>query len=155
MRRRRPPAPTTPYLEQSARVRVRFQEVDALHVVWHGHYISYFEDARAALGERFGISYRDLFDAQVMAPVVHVSCDYCKPARFGDELGVNAKLLIQPSAKLEFLYDVQHADTGETLAYGRTVQVFTDLQGELLLVQPAVLRRVIERFKADMRGGDA
>lgn len=155
MRRRQPPAPTQPYLEAQTCVQVRFQEVDALQVVWHGHYISYFEDARAALGERFGISYIDLKNAGVAAPVVHVSCDYCRPARFGDELLVTVRLLAHESAKIECLYTVEHAQSHETLAYGRTLQVFTDFNGEMLLVQPDVLRQVIERHQGELRQPDA
>ena len=32
--------------------RVRFEEVDALGMVWHGRYPSYFEDGRIAFGDR-------------------------------------------------------------------------------------------------------
>ena len=28
---------------------IKFSEVDSLRVVWHGHYVRYFEDGREAL----------------------------------------------------------------------------------------------------------
>ena len=33
-------------------LRIRFNEIDALGIVWHGHYIKYFEDAREAFGKK-------------------------------------------------------------------------------------------------------
>ena len=40
-------------LETSVARRVRFEEVDPLTIVWHGRYPSYFEDGRAAFGEKY------------------------------------------------------------------------------------------------------
>ena len=38
-------------------LRIRFNEIDALGIVWHGHYIKYFEDAREAFCKEHNISY--------------------------------------------------------------------------------------------------
>jgi acyl-CoA thioesterase FadM len=35
------------------RVKVRFTEVDLYHVVWHGHYLNWFEVSRNELARRF------------------------------------------------------------------------------------------------------
>jgi acyl-CoA thioester hydrolase len=43
------------FIEDRTAVLVRFNEVDALHIVWHGHYVNYFEEGRRALGRRLGI----------------------------------------------------------------------------------------------------
>lgn len=51
-----PPRPlageTPPPLSAGATRLVRFNEADPLGIVWHGHYASYFEDARAAFGDK-------------------------------------------------------------------------------------------------------
>ncbi len=54
MRRHRWGTPSSDYLEVTTQVRVRFQEVDSLRVVWHGHYLSYCEEGRTAFGREFG-----------------------------------------------------------------------------------------------------
>ena len=36
-------------------LKVRFCEVDLYQVVWHGHYLSWFEVARNELASRFGL----------------------------------------------------------------------------------------------------
>ena len=48
--------------------RVRFEEVDPLGIVWHGRYPGYFEDARVALGSRYGIGYEDFIRHGVPVP---------------------------------------------------------------------------------------
>ena len=40
---------------------VRFNEADPLGIVWHGHYIRYFEDGREAFGNQYGIGYLDFY----------------------------------------------------------------------------------------------
>ena len=51
--RKRDPSPLRVTVER----RVRFEETDPLAIVWHGRYASYFEDARSAAGEKYGIGY--------------------------------------------------------------------------------------------------
>jgi len=144
-RRRRQPNPA-PYLEHRAYLRVRFQDVDSIHVVWHGHYLSYFEHGRESFGEEYGLGYQDVRAAGLVAPVVHVSCDYVKPARFGDELTVVTRLHVTDRAVIELSYEVRRASDETLLAKGQTRQVFTDLEGNLILNQPAVMRAFLEQW---------
>jgi len=133
-------------------VRVRFQEVDSLQVVWHGHYLSYFEDVRVALGRRYGLRYDDIRNAGLRAPVVHLSCDFLAPARFDDELELRARLFEREEAKIEFHYEVFNVGTAALLATGRTVQVFTDERDELLLTLPPFMCAFYERWRDTMQG---
>jgi acyl-CoA thioester hydrolase len=48
-------------LKMTVKRRVRFEEVDALGIVWHGRYPGYFEDARTALGAAYDVGYLDFY----------------------------------------------------------------------------------------------
>jgi acyl-CoA thioester hydrolase len=133
-------------------VRVRFQEVDTLQIVWHGHYLTYFEDARVALGRQYGIHYTDIRGAGLAAPLTHVSCDFLASARFDEELEVVARLYERESAKLEFAYEVWRPDPPTLLAVGRTVQAFADAEGRLLLTLPQFLRDFYTQWRESMHG---
>lgn len=146
--------PKGKYLEHRVPARVRFQEVDSLQVVWHGHYLTYFEDARAALGGRYGISYTDIMEAGLAAPVVHAACDYLRPARYGDDLEVLIRLIRTPGAKLTFYYEVSRLADGALLARGRTVQAFVDADEELVLTTPPFLREFYRRWEGSMLADD-
>lgn len=142
------------YLEHTARTRVRFQEVDSLGIVWHGHYLTYFEDGRAAFGRKYGLSYADFRAAGVTAPVVHAACDHLGSARYDEDLEVLIRLIRTPGAKLEFYYEVSRPADGALLARGCTTQAFADLNGELVLTRPDFLHEFYHRWEGSMLADD-
>ena len=113
-------------LQEDTEVVVRFNEADPLGIVWHGHYIRYFEDGREAFGKKYGVSYLDFYREGIAVPVVSVQCDYKKPLRYGERVIVRCTYEATPAAKLRFNYNVYEADTQELVATGSTVQVFVD-----------------------------
>ena len=140
-------APADRYLEETTTVRVRFQEVDSMNVVWHGHYLTYFEEGRTAFGRRYGFNYTDFAAHGCMAPLVHSELDHFAPARFDDVLSVRARLHLDPSARIDFTYRVARAADDVALVLGRTVQVLTTEQGELLLAQPRFVAEFLQRWR--------
>ncbi len=107
---------------------VRFNEADPLGVVWHGHYLRYFEDGREAFGKEYGISYLDLYGKGLAVPVVSVQCDYKKPLRYGNTVIVETTFVPSPAAKLRFEYKMFEAATRELVATGSSLQVFVDVK---------------------------
>ncbi len=39
-------------LEDICRVQVKFSEIDSMRRVWHGSFVTYFEDGRESFGRR-------------------------------------------------------------------------------------------------------
>ena len=115
-------------LQHQTEVTVRFNEADPLGIVWHGHYIRYFEDGREEFGKHFGISYLDVYKHGFAIPVVSVHCDYKKPLRYGERVIVESTFINEPAAKLRFEYRIIEADTRELVATGYSVQVFVDVK---------------------------
>jgi acyl-CoA thioester hydrolase len=142
--------PKGAYLEHSVKLQVRFQEVDSLGIVWHGHYITYFEDARVAFGKKYGLSYTDIRNAELVTPLTFLSCDFIRPARYDDELQVLARLYRRESARIEFYYEVARARDMTLLATGATLQAFVDLDGKLLLTPPQFMRDFYGRWETHM-----
>jgi len=117
-------------------VNVRFSEVDSLHIVWHGHYVKYFEDGREQFGREFGLGYLDVFKEGYKTPIIDVSCQYKRPAAYGDSVIVETRFVNSPAAKIIFDFQVFNAETKHLLATGRTTQVFLDKNDELFMVLP-------------------
>jgi len=122
-------------LSHTSKFRVRFNETDPLGIVWHGHYVAYLEDGREAFGEEFGISYKDIQNAGLFAPVVKCTIDYKLPLRHGDRAVIKTNYVNEMAAKLHFTYKI-FSEKGELVATGETIQVFTDQKGELFLSHP-------------------
>lgn len=154
MQTRRARLPKGKYLEHTAPVRVQLREVDALGIVWHGNYFSYFEVAREAFGRRYGLGYKDIVAAGLIAPVVQATCDYLVSARYEDEIDVTARLFRQEAAKAVFHYEARRRADATLLATGQTVQAFTDLNGELLLAIPQFMSDFYAAWTDAMLGAD-
>ena len=130
---------------------VRFNEVDPLNVVWHGHYASYFEDARVAFGERYGLGYQAMYDPGFVTPVKQLQIDYEAPLRFNQECVITGSLFWSEAARLNFEYTVTDGE-GRLTTRGYTVQLFLTLAGELVYARPDFYEAFRARWKNGLTG---
>lgn len=119
-------------LSNRTEVLIRFNEADPLGVVWHGHYIRYFEDGREAFGNMHGLGYLDVFKQGFVIPIVSVHCDFKRSLRYGDRVIVETVYIPCEAAKMKFNYSLTNAATGEIVATGYSVQVFLDKNESIL-----------------------
>ena len=129
------------FLIERTEIAVRFNEADPLGIVWHGHYIRYFEDGREAFGNSHGLSYLDFYRQGFVVPVVKVNCDYKRSLRYGDRVLVESRFLPCEAAKLIFEYTLFNVKTNELVAKGSSLQVFLDKEtSSLQLINPPFFR---------------
>ncbi len=123
-------------LKDTTEISVRFNEADPLGIVWHGHYVRYFEDGRESFGKRYGFSYLDCYAHGLAIPVVSIQCDYKKALRYGDTVTVETTFISKKAAKIFFEYRIVNSK-GELVASGSTVQVFVEVKTfQLQLTNP-------------------
>lgn len=113
--------------QHSIEVRVRYAETDQMAVVYHGNYAQYFEMGRVEWLRNMGVSYKWMEENGVMLPVVSLTMNYKKPARYDDLLLVTTILKSQTSVKIEFEYEI-HNEKQELLTTGYSVLVFVDMK---------------------------
>ncbi len=123
-------------LTHKTTIAVRFSEVDSLQIVWHGHFVKYFEDGREAFGKKYGLGYMQVYAEGYAMPIVNVTCNYKTPIRYGDEVEIETKFIDTPAAKIIFEYTIFNKTTGKISAMGKTTQVFLAKSGELQLTIP-------------------
>ncbi len=111
---------------------VKFSEADPLGIVWHGHYIRYFEDGREAFGKEYGIGYLAFYKYGFVIPVVNIQCDYKKSLRYGDRVKIETEYVPTEAAKMLFKYKLYNSETKEVVATGSSIQVFLDKEGATL-----------------------
>ena len=122
-------------LKESVDIQVRFSEVDSLGIVWHGHYILYFEQGREAFGRKYGIDYLTVQKSGYITPIVKSSCEHKLPLRYGESARVETVFVDTPAAKMIFRFKIFNAKE-ELVATGETVQVFLDSENNLVLQAP-------------------
>ena len=119
-------------LSSRTEVLVRFNEADPLGIVWHGHYIRYFEDGREAWGNMHGLGYLDVYKKGFVIPIVSVHCEFKRSLRYGDRVIVETKFVPCEAAKMKFTYRLFNAVTNELVATGSSMQVFLDKEDSIL-----------------------
>ena len=107
-------------------IRVRYGETDQMGVVYHGNYAQYFEIGRVEWLRKFGVSYKQMEEDGVMLPVISLSINYKKSARYDDLIKVKTQLVKLPSATIEFNYEITN-ELGKILTTGNTSLVFIDI----------------------------
>lgn len=117
-------------------VPVRFSDVDALGIIWHGHYIKFFEDGREAFGDKYEISYLEIRKHDFLVPMVKLNVDFKKTVKYGDRLIIETIFMDSAAAKFMFHYNIYRTSDQELVATGETTQVFTDLNNELYITIP-------------------
>ncbi|MEQ1552728.1 MAG: acyl-CoA thioesterase [Ferruginibacter sp.] len=124
-------------LSNRTEVQVRFNEADPLGIVWHGHYIQYFESGRESFGSLHGFGYLDVFREGFVTPIVNVQCDFKRSLRYGDIVIVETTFVPCEAAKLIFKYRLFNSKTNELVATGSSTQVFLEKEKlELQLTNP-------------------
>lgn len=136
-------------LTDICRVRVKFSETDAMQRVWHGSYVTYFEDGRESFGRRYpGIGYADIQRSGIYAPVYDLHVRYLAPLRVNDVAEIHTRYVPKPGARLDFAYEVYREEGHVLCVTGSTTQLFIDPAGQLLLDLPDYYARWKEQFLA-------
>lgn len=110
------------YLYQT---RVRYVETDQMGVVYHGNYAVYFEMGRVEWLRNLGVSYKKMEDEGVMLPVVSLTMNYKKPARYDELITIKTIFKNQSLVKIEFDYEIYN-EKSELLTTGYSMLVFVD-----------------------------
>ena len=109
------------------KVRVRYAETDQMAVVYHGNYAQYFEMGRVEWLRNLGLSYKWMEENGIMLPVVSLTMNYKKPARYDDLIRVKTIFKSQTSVKIEFDYEIFN-EKEELLTTGTSMLVFVDMK---------------------------
>ena len=106
------------------RFRVRYGETDQMGFVHHSVYLLYFEEGRTGLLRELGRSYAELERSGTVLPVVDAGLRFRTPARYDEELVVEARVTEVTGVRVRFDYRVLHAADGATY---NTAMAFVDV----------------------------
>ena len=134
-------------LRASKEFAIRFSEVDSMNVVWHGSYPLYFEDAREAFGKKYGLEYMSFFDNGYFAPLVELTFHYKKPIKYGMTPRIDIIYRPTEAAKIVFDYEIHDTEDDSLIATGHSVQVFMDLNYQLVCDNPPFYQQGKEWWK--------
>jgi len=118
---------------------VPFHDVDAMQIVWHGHYYKYFEVARTKLLRKIDYDVEEMEASGYSWPIIKAHCKYIRPLRYGQTMRVWATVW-EYENRLTIRYRVEDAFTRQKHATGETIQVAVNLQtNEMCFFSPQTL----------------
>ncbi|MFT3709632.1 MAG: acyl-CoA thioesterase [Archangium sp.] len=126
------------HLSNEIEVTPAFYDVDPMSVVWHGHYVKYFELARSALMSKFDYDYHAMRESGFFWPIVDMRIKFVRPAALKQLLKVKATIT-EFESRLRVDYRITSA-TGDVVTKGHTIQVAVDANTmEMQWVCPKIL----------------
>ena len=134
-------------LETRVELEIPFHHVDALRIVWHGHYPKYFEAAAMALLRRLELDGGDLVDGRHRLVVIESSCRFAYPLRYAERVAVSA-WLGDFERRLKLHHEIINLSRGRRAARGHTILALLDADGRLRLEIPGEIRQRIAGAEA-------
>ncbi|MCU0508552.1 MAG: acyl-CoA thioesterase [Anaerolineae bacterium] len=122
--------------------RVRYFETDAMGIVHHASYITWFEEGRSAFTRAIGYPYSRMEQEGISLAVAEVVARYHRPARYDDEVRVQAALSQLGSRGMAFAYEVRRVSDDVLLVSGSTRHISVDAQGKVTVL-PQSLREML------------
>jgi len=129
--------------ETSVELEVPFHDVDALRVVWHGHYYKYLEIARTQLLRCCKLDADDLIGLGLGLIMIESTCRYAFPLFYADRVRVSAWFR-DIAHRLYIAYEVMNLTKNRRAARAHTIFATTDRAGRLLLRTPAEILARLE-----------
>jgi acyl-CoA thioester hydrolase len=130
-------------MEHEIQVRVRYSETDQMGVVYHGSYIPFFEMGRVEWLRNKGVSYKSLEESGIALPIVSMTINYKKPARYDDLLTIKTKFKKYSSVKIEFDCEI-FGEQNDLLTTAHFILVFVDMKTGRPMVPPREILEIIQ-----------
>ncbi len=129
-------------------IEVPFHDVDTMNVVWHGHYLKYFEIARCKLLDQFHYNYKQMLASGYAWPVIESHVRYVQGIEFEQKIRVRA-ILKEWENRLKIEYQIFDAESGRKLTKGYTSQVAVRIESrEMCFQSPQVLLEQLHAWSA-------
>ena len=116
-------------------LRVRYGETDQMGFVYYGVYAQYYEVGRVEAMRSLGFSYKEMEEGGVLMPVINLSIDYKKPAKYDDEVRIVTTVKEIPNIRITFHYECFN-QKNELLNTGSVTLVFIDKEKNKLMQPP-------------------
>ena len=104
--------------------RAYYHETDQMGIIHHSNYLKWMEEARIALMDKLGFSYKKMEDLGIISPVIFASCEYKKPVLFNDDVTICVSVEEYNGLKLTFNYEIINNKNGDVSTIGKTKHCF-------------------------------
>ncbi|MFQ5569787.1 MAG: acyl-CoA thioesterase [Rhodothermales bacterium] len=129
--------------------RVRYRECDPMGVVYHAHYLDYFEAARTEALRAMGLAYKTLEAQGISMPVIDLAVRYKRPAYYDDTLEITTCFTEVPRTRVRIDYEVRRLDEPTLLVAGHVTLCFVNRALNRPTKAPPLVRTLFEQVLND------
>lgn len=133
----------------SHRIRVRYAECDPQGVVFNANYYAYFDLLVTELWREAIGSYDAMLQAGADLSVVESRARFVAPARFDDELDLNARIARLGKTAMSTRIEIVRVPDGAPLVEGEIHHVFIDPAAYTKIPIPENIRTALEPYLVD------
>jgi len=119
-------------------IRVRYSEVDAMGVLHHSRYWTYYEMGRTELLRSKGIAYAELEREGVFFVLAKCSARFIQPAKYDDILILHTEITRFGAARIDHAYELRRKSDGMILATAETTLACVDRDGRVIHIPDSV-----------------
>lgn len=111
--------------ESNTQIKVAFNDLDPMNIVWHGNYLKYLELARSEMFDKLNFGYTIMHELNLMYPIAKMDLKFIAPAQFNQTLNVRCTLKeIEPAIIIKYV--ITDSLTGEKLFKAKSMQICVD-----------------------------
>lgn len=131
--------------ESNTQIKVAFNDLDPMNIVWHGNYLKYLELARSEMFDKLNFGYPVMKENNLLYPIAKMGLKFIAPAKFNQVLNVRCVLKeIEPAIVIKYL--ITNSETGEKLFKAVSMQICVNaLTQETIYEAPKILKDAVER----------
>jgi acyl-CoA thioester hydrolase len=126
-------------------IRVKYADVDAMGVVYHGNYAQYFEAGRAEAFRNLGYTYKNFEADGFSLPVVEMKTRFIKPAKYDDLLTILTIIKTVPSRKLTIFTELYN-ELDELITNAEISFIFVKSKNMSLISAPEKFKAILSPF---------
>ncbi len=134
------------YLSAEIERTIEFYDLDPMQIVWHGHYVKYFEEARCALLDKIDYNYDQMDLSGFHWPIIDLRVKYVSSAKFKQKIRIIASL-VEFENRIKIEYKVEDVNNTQVLTKGYSIQAAVDIATqEMQFVSPPILLEKLKKY---------
>jgi len=126
--------------------RTLYADTDRSQIVYHAHYLRYFEVGRASLMRDFAFPYREIERNGYVYPIIQCAVDFYSPLYYDDLMCIYTRPGKLERVKLNFDYIVTRSETEEIVCKGYTKHCATNSSSGKPVEIDEMTRRLWDEF---------
>ena len=133
------------YKSYEVQLKVPFHDLDPMQMVWHGHYLKYFDIARSGLFDDSGVDFYSYFKrTNTLFPISKTTTKHIVSLRYRDEFKCKATV-VEAQYKIVVAFQIRLIENNQICAKGRSEQVAVKYpEMEIMFEIPDDIRKALE-----------